>query len=182
MILLAFPDNVLESRRLSMLEGSFCPRSSPRPVKGRSQSLGHAASELELPQPPLLQAFQPTQSRGWAAQGHQMLTCCTSINLIALYYISLLSSPLRQAANMQAFSPFPSERHYLYFHFHTFHTIFITFPTTSMGSYHPSPLHSSNSTLITVTSYNPFKNLKHFCKLKHHFPLCVLWGMPPPCR
>ena len=137
---------------------------------------GHAASELELPQPPLLQAFQPTRSRGWAAQGHQMLTCCTSVNLIALYYISLLSSPLHQAANMQAFSPFPSERHYLYFHFHTFYTIFITFPTTSMGSYHPSPLHSSNSTLITVTSCNPFKNLKHFCKLKHHFPFGVLWA------
>ena len=39
MILLAFPDNVPESRQLSMLEGSFCPRSLPRPVKGRSQSL-----------------------------------------------------------------------------------------------------------------------------------------------
>ena len=134
-----------------MLEGSFCPRSSPRPVKGRSQSL----------------------ALRWTRR---------CLHLIALYYISLLSSPLHQAANMQAFSPFPSERHYLYFHFHTFYTIFITFPTTSMGSYHPSPLHSSNSTLITVTSYNPFKNLKHFCKLKHHFPFGVLWGMPPPCR
>ena len=39
MILLAFPDNVPELRWLSMLKGSFCPRSLPRPVKGRSQSL-----------------------------------------------------------------------------------------------------------------------------------------------
>ena len=90
------------------------------------------ASELEPPQPPPLQAFQPTQSRGWAA-GHQMPTRCTSVNLIALYYIFLLSLPLHQAANMQAFLPFPRGRHYLYFQFHTFHTIFITFPTTSMG-------------------------------------------------
>ena len=141
---------VPESRRLSMLEGSFCPRSLPRPVKGRSQSLalrfriGAATTAATAGIP----AHTIKRLGRWSSDAYTLY----SINLIALYYIILLSSPLHQAANMQAFSPFPGGRHNLYFHFHTFYTIFITFPTTSMGSYHPSPLHSSNSTLITVTS------------------------------
>ena len=38
---------VPESRRLSMLQKSFCPRSSPHPVKGRSQSLALRWTQLQ---------------------------------------------------------------------------------------------------------------------------------------
>ena len=105
------------------------------------------ASELELPQPPPLQAFQPTRSRGWAA-GHQMLTRCTSVNLTAPYYIFLQSSPLHQAANMQV--SLGNDIIYIFISY-IFHYLYY-FPHSLNGSYLPTPLHSPNFKLINVTS------------------------------
>ena len=105
-------------------------------------SMLDTASELELPQPPPLQAFQPTRSRGSAA-GHQMLTHCTSVNQTAPFYIFLLPSPLHQAANMQAFLPSPRETLFLFSFSHILHYLYY-FLCSLNGSYHPSPLHSSN--------------------------------------
>ena len=118
---------VPKSKWLPMLEGPFCPRSSPRPVKGRSQSLALCWTQLQN-----WSCHNCRRCRHSSPHDQEALhTVRPSIRQLPFTYFYCPRLYIRLLTCRP--SCLPLGRHYFYFHFHTFYTIFTTFSAPSMG-------------------------------------------------